>query len=219
MLILSLFAGSIALGSETMDWIVFRQRSDWSVDIRADGSAMILYGSSDALQAPPGSFDLKKVDAELGPLITTNPGLDKGASVYSSLRTGPEVKAHYYTENIEYLKTLVEEVFEKSRVSAGDVERFQKWLEKDPPLGVQLYFEEKQIVGRERYTGAPIRLRKPPPWFQTAAQRYPVLGKINPVVLELFSTPWPYVALLVLLGMVVRRWRLKRRRIVREPVS
>jgi hypothetical protein len=85
-------------------------------------------------------------------------------------------------------------------------------------MGVQLYFEEKQIR-REGYAGPPIRLRKPPPWFTTAAQRYPVLGNVNPVVLELFSTPWPYVALLVLLGMVVRRWLLKRRRTVGETVS
>lgn len=208
-LMLSLFAVSVAFASEPKQWITFSQDADWSVFIAGDGSARFSYGSSDSIGTPPGSFDLKAIDAALGPLVTTDPGLERGASVYSSLRTGQVVKDHYYTENLEYLRSLLEEVFEKSWIRAGDVERFQKWLETAPPMGVELYFEEKQIR-REGYAGPPIRLRKPPPWFTTAAKQYPVLGKVPPVVLELFSTPWPYVALIVLLGMVVRRWRGKK---------
>jgi len=214
-LILSLFAGSIALASESLSWIGIREGTTWSVRVWDDGSAMMLYGSSDAIQAPPGSFDLKKVDAELGPLVTTSPGPEKGVKVYGSLMTHRVVTDGYYTENIEYAKELVKEVFEKSWIPAGDVERFQKWLEKYPPLGIELYFDEKQIP-RERYTGPPIHLRKPPPKhilpeWSTVTQRFPVVVEVSAVAGLLFSTPWPYLALGCLLALGLRRYRLNKR--------
>jgi len=208
-MIVLLFIVSIALVPEPMPWITFGEGPEWSVTIGGDGSARILYGSSDAIQSPPGSFDLKKIDAALGPLVTTDPGPERGVGVYSSLRTGPVVKDQYYTENIGYLKKLVEEVFEKSWINAGDVERYQKRLEKHPPMGVQLYFDERQILRREDYTGPPIRLRRPPPLWERVTRCYPLAGKY-PVLVELLCTPWPYVALLILLGVGARRYRLNR---------
>jgi hypothetical protein len=172
---------------------------------------MFLYGSFDNVKAPAGSFNLKKIDTELGPLVTTNPGREKDVTVESSLRTGMNVNTAYYTENVEYLKELVEEVFEKSSISAGDAERFDEYLERQPPLGVQLYFDQKQIRGLDHYTGSPLQLRKPPSWFTRFNERNRQRFKDHPVVIELFSTPWPYLALLVLLGMGVRRIRLKMR--------
>ena len=216
--ILCLLLASPVFASEPLRWITFSQGHAWSVRIEADGSAEILYGSDDKVETPAGSFDLKSVEAAVEPLVTTNPGLEKGVHVFNSRMSGQVITNAFYTENIDYVKELVEEVFEKSSIAAGNVERFEKWLEKYPLLGVQLYFDEKQIVGRERYTGPPIRLRKPPSWLTRAAERYPLLAKY-PVALELFSTPWPYLALLILLGMGVRRWRLNRLRRGSRPAG
>ncbi len=214
-LILSLLAGSIALASEPLRWIAFHQDTNWDISINADGSAMMLYASGEKVISPPSSFNLERVEAALGRLVTTNPGLQKGVKVYSSLMTDREATDAYYSENIDYAKELVKEVFEKSWISAGDMERFQKWLEKEPPLGVQLYFDEKQIR-REGYTGPPIRLRKPPPKrilpeWSTVTQCFPIVVEVSAVAGILFSTPWPYLALGCLFALGLRRYRLKKR--------
>jgi hypothetical protein len=213
-----LVAGTIAR-------ISLSEGAGWSIDINKDGSARLYFGSGpEILYAAKGSLNLEKMESTLGPLSAVDPGLVPKVSVYISKEGVPDPDAFSHPQDVKSAQKVFREVFEKLKVLPRDVQVFTEIIKDHPPMGLQdLELQEGQIdtVG---YYGPPIHLqkRKPKsmlPEWKAVTQRFPMLGEISSVAALMFSTPWPYLALLILLGMVVRRYRLKSRRMVREPVS
>lgn len=195
------------------------ERNFWFVTIRGDGSATISGMNANAswADAPPGSFNLSKIDARLGPLLESNPGLEYDVSAYSSLRTSLDTTKRYFPENLDYLKTLFREVLAKSTRFSDTPESLRAFLYDNPPMGLHdLELEDWQLKAYAKSTRQTFRWEKRRPKSMlpersTVSRRFPMLGEVSSVAAIMFSTPWPYLALLCLLALGLRRHRLNKR--------
>ena len=186
--------------------------------IGPDGSAIIHGQSSLSLAStPPGSFNLEEIDAEIGSLSKSNPGLEWDITVYSSLRPDLVLTTRYYPEDLDYVKALFRDILGKSTLFLNGPEKLRTFLYETPPMGLDdLELEDSQLKGYINSAGKPFHWEKRKQKsalskWTTITRKYPLVGDISTVAVILFSTPWPYLALLSLMCLGLRRYWLNKR--------
>lgn len=119
--------------------IAFWDRHIWSIKVYEDGSAAILVGSDDYLKAEAGTFQIAEIQKKWSPFIVDSRNTDGGeldVVIKQGDAQNPESHRAYLTK-VQLARDLLKEAIQKGKVPRKlDVERFNLFLQKNPPLGI-----------------------------------------------------------------------------------
>ena len=144
---ISLIFFSLALSclhAENWNQLVFSQGLGWRVEIRADGSGTVIYGSLpiDQAKVASGVFDLSSIEASVTPLLKAV-GTSKASVAVHILKQGQTSSIALYADDLLPFQQLFREFLEQA--SFVNPKRFGEMLVEHPPFGLTgLKINDKQ---------------------------------------------------------------------------